>query len=59
MTLTANGYVNAVHDYIAVYAAGRQLMVAGVMNASAPSYANVDARLKGVEATSVCSRCLF
>lgn len=51
VTLTANGYVNAVHDYIAVYAAGRQVMVAGVMNASARSYANVDARLKGVEAS--------
>ncbi len=50
VTLTANGYVNAVHDYIAVYAANRQTMVAGVMNTSARSYANVDARLRGVEA---------
>ena len=50
VTLTANGYVNAVHDYIAVYAANRQAMVAGVMNTSARSYANVDAQLKGLEA---------
>jgi iron complex outermembrane recepter protein len=50
VTLTANGYVNAVHDYIAVYSAPRQAMVAGVMNAAARSYANVDARLRGFEA---------
>lgn len=49
VTVTANGYVNSVHDYIAVYAAPRQVVVAGVMNAAARSYANVDARLRGFE----------
>jgi iron complex outermembrane receptor protein len=51
ITFSANGYINAVHDYIAVYSAGRQTMVAGVMNTAARSYANVDARLKGLEAS--------
>ncbi|MFN8066995.1 MAG: TonB-dependent receptor [Vicinamibacterales bacterium] len=50
LTLSGNAYVNAVHNYIAVYGATRQAMVAGVMNASARSYANVDARLRGLEA---------
>jgi iron complex outermembrane receptor protein len=49
ITLSANGYVNAVHDYIAVYAAAKQSIVPGVMNATARSYANVDATLRGIE----------
>ena len=51
ITLTGNAYVNGIHDYIAVYAAPRQSMVPGVMNMAARSYANVDARLRGVEAS--------
>jgi len=51
VSLSVDGYLNAVHDYIAVYSAPRQAMVAGVMNSLARSYANVDARLKGVEAS--------
>jgi iron complex outermembrane receptor protein len=51
MTLTANGYLNAVHDYVAVYSARRQAMVPGVMNSTARSYTNVDARLRGIEAS--------
>jgi iron complex outermembrane receptor protein len=50
-TFTTNAYINAVHDYIAVYDAPRQAMVPGVMNAKARSYANVDARLRGIEAS--------
>ena len=50
LTLTASGFVNAIHDDIIVYAATRQAMVPGVMNAAARSYANVDARLRGFEA---------
>lgn len=49
LALSANAYVNAVHDYIAVYGARRLTAVAGVMNTTARSYANVDARLRGVE----------
>jgi iron complex outermembrane receptor protein len=51
VTLTANGYLNAIHDYVAVYAAARQTMAQGIMNTTARSYANVDARLRGVEAS--------
>lgn len=50
-TLSANAYVNAVHDYIAVYGAPRQVAVSGVMNTVARSYANVDATLRGMEAS--------
>jgi iron complex outermembrane receptor protein len=49
VTMSANAYVNAVHDYVAVYGATRQQMIPGVMNATARSYANVDAQLRGVE----------
>lgn len=57
VSFTANGYVTAIHDYIAVYSARRQVMVSGVMNALARSYANVDARLRGFEASgSVTAR---
>ncbi len=49
VTLSANGYVNEVHDYIGVYSAPRLAMVAGVMNTTARSFRNVDARLMGVE----------
>lgn len=50
VTLSANGYVNAVRDYVAVYAATRRQMMPGLMNAVARSHANVDARLRGFEA---------
>ncbi len=50
VALSANAYVNAVHDYIAVYGARRIVMVPGVMNATARSYANVDATMRGLEA---------
>ncbi len=50
VTVSANAYLNAVHDYVAVYGATRQQMVPGVMNTTARSYANVDARLRGMEA---------
>lgn len=49
VALAVNGYVNAIHDYVAVYSARRQAMVPGVMNAAARSFANVDARLLGFE----------
>jgi len=49
MTLTGNGYLYAIRDYVAVYAARRLAMVPGVMNPSARSYANVDARIRGFE----------
>jgi iron complex outermembrane receptor protein len=50
-TFSVNGYYNAVDGYIAVYSARRRAMVPGVMNQSARSFANVDARLRGLEAT--------
>ena len=50
-TFSVNGYYNAVDGYIAVYSAPRQAMVAGVMNRAARSFANVDARLRGLEAS--------
>lgn len=50
VTLTANAYLNALHDYIAVYSAARRTMVPGVMNLAARSFANVDARQRGFEA---------
>jgi len=60
VTLTTNVYVNAVNDYVAVYGAPRQAMVPGVMNPTARSYANVDARLRGFEASgSVTIRAPF
>ena len=51
-TFAANAYVNRIDDYVAVYMARRQVMVPGVMNASARSYVNVDARQRGVEASA-------
>ncbi len=51
-TLTANAYVNRIDDYVAVYLARRQTMVAGVMNSTARSYVNVDALQRGVEASA-------
>ncbi|MDH4065493.1 MAG: TonB-dependent receptor [Acidobacteriota bacterium] len=50
-SLSANAFVNWVNDYVAVYNAPRLAMVPGVMNASARSYTNVDARLRGFELT--------
>lgn len=49
LNLTANGYVNAVRDYVAVYSASRRQAMPGVMNTVARSYANVDAMLRGFE----------
>lgn len=51
-TVTANAYLNRLDDYIAVYNAPRTNMVAGVMNATARSYANVDARQRGFDASA-------
>lgn len=50
VSLGANAYYNAVANYIAVYSVPRQVMVAGIMNTAARSYASVDARQRGVEA---------
>jgi iron complex outermembrane receptor protein len=55
LTLTASGYLDAVHDEIVVYSAVRQTMAPGVMNAAARSYANADARMRGFEATGSVS----
>jgi iron complex outermembrane receptor protein len=49
---TVAGFVYRVDDHILVQDRSRQRMVPGVMNASARSYANVDALVRGVE-TSV------
>jgi iron complex outermembrane receptor protein len=49
LALAGNAYFYAIRDYVAIYAAHRQAMVSGVMNTSARSYANVDARLRGFE----------
>jgi len=54
-SLAANGFVNWIDDYVAVYNAPRLAMVPGVMNASARSYTNVDARLGGFELTGSMS----
>ena len=51
-TVAANAYVNRIDDYVAVYMARRQVMVPGVMNATARSYVNVDARQRGLEASA-------
>ena len=51
-TVTANAYFNRLDGYIAVYDAPRTAMVAGVMNAMARSYANVDARQRGFDASA-------
>lgn len=48
-TVSVQGYVYRVDEYIAVYDQARRGMVPGVMNARARSYANVDARLGGVD----------
>jgi iron complex outermembrane receptor protein len=48
-TVSAQGYLYRVDEYIAVYDQMRIAMAPGVMNARARSYANVDARLGGVE----------
>jgi iron complex outermembrane recepter protein len=50
-TVAANGFANALHDYVAVYSAVRQAAVPGVMNTRARSYANVDAQQWGFEAS--------
>ncbi len=55
ITVTANGYVNELQDYIAVYGAARAATVPGVMNTAARSYANVDARQWGFEASGSIS----
>lgn len=51
-TFAANAYVNRIDDYVAVYTARRQTMVAGVMNTMARSYVNVDALQRGLEASA-------
>ncbi len=51
-TVTANAYINRIDDYVAVYLARRQTMVAGVMNTAARSYVNVDALQRGLEASA-------
>ena len=48
--VTLSGFVNRVHDFITVYDQPRVQALPGVMNTHARSYANVDARLWGVEA---------
>jgi iron complex outermembrane receptor protein len=55
LTVTANGFANALNNYIAVYSAARQSMVPGIMNTRARSYANVDARQWGLEASGAAS----
>ena len=50
-SLSINAFMNQVDNYVAVYMAPRVAMVPGVMNATARSYANVDALLRGVEVT--------
>jgi outer membrane receptor protein involved in Fe transport len=47
-----SAFVYRVDDYIRVVTATRRMMVPGIMNASARSYANVDALMRGVEFTS-------
>jgi iron complex outermembrane receptor protein len=51
-TVGVQSFVSRVDGYIAVYDQSRRSMVPGVMNARARSYANVDARLTGVEANA-------
>jgi len=51
-SLSVNGFVNWVDGYVAVYSAQRIAMVPGVMNATARSYINTDALLRGVELTA-------
>ena len=48
-SVNAQVYVNRLHDYIGVYDQSRVETVAGVMNAQARSYANIDATLAGGE----------
>ena len=50
--ISAQGFVSDVDGYIAVYDQNRIEMVAGVMNARARSYANVDARMTGGEVSA-------
>jgi iron complex outermembrane receptor protein len=58
---TGNAYWGRVHGYIAVHNQTKVNMVAGVMNARARSYANVDATLAGgeLEATTHLSSRVF
>jgi iron complex outermembrane receptor protein len=51
VSFSGNVFVSALRDYVAVYSAARTAVVPGVMNARARSYANVDARQWGVEAS--------
>jgi iron complex outermembrane receptor protein len=51
-TLGVQSFVNRVDGYIVVYDQSRRSMVPGVMNARARSYANLDARLIGLEANA-------
>ena len=50
-SLSLNAFANRMDNYVAVYMAPRVEMVPGVMNATARSYTNVDALLRGVEVT--------
>lgn len=49
-TIAFQAFANHLDGYIAVYDQARRSAVAGVMNAKARSYANVDARTAGIEA---------
>jgi iron complex outermembrane recepter protein len=49
--LSLNVFANQVDGYVAVLSVPRLSMVPGVMNASARSFMNVDARLRGLELT--------
>ena len=44
-----SAFLHSVDDYITVYDQPRRALVPGVMNAMARSFANVDARLRGLE----------
>lgn len=59
--VTAAAWADWVDDFISLYSAPRINMVPGVMNQVAQSYANVDARLRGlsVDATVPLSSTLF
>ncbi|HEY0592837.1 MAG TPA: TonB-dependent receptor [Thermoanaerobaculia bacterium] len=55
LTVTANAWANDLEDFIAVYAALRDTSVPAAGNPAARSWANVDARQWGVEASGSLS----